>query len=50
VKWTGEQPPTPTFWMHQLRAETGADQRACLNPTVFLNKVATLLAERKADA
>jgi copper chaperone CopZ len=50
VKWTGETPPAPTFWMHQLRAETGADQRACLNPTVFLGKVANLLAERKAGA
>jgi len=48
VKWTGHAPPAPTFWMHQLRAETGADQRACLEPTVFLNEVATLMAERKA--
>lgn len=50
VKWTGETPPAPTFWMHQLRAETGADQRVCLNPAVFLNKVADLLTERKARA
>ncbi|HEY3056344.1 MAG TPA: hypothetical protein VGK31_10495, partial [Thermoanaerobaculia bacterium] len=50
VKWTGDEPPTPTFWMHQLRAETGADQRVCLNPAVFLGKVANLLAERKAGA
>ena len=50
VKWTGETPPAPTFWMHQLREEHGADQRLCLNPTVFLNKVASLLAEGKAHA
>ena len=50
VKWTGDEPPAPTFWMHQLRAEDGADQRACLNPSVFLGKVANLLAERKAGA
>src|SRR5437870_4647955 len=48
VKWTGETPPTPTFWMHQLRADSGADQRVCLNPAVFLSKVAGLLAEGKA--
>ncbi len=50
VKWTGEAPPMPTFWMHQLRADSGADQRVCLNPTVFLNRVDGLLVERKARA
>lgn len=50
VRWTGHEPPAPTFWMHQLRAETGADQRACLNPTVFVSKVATLLGTTKGDA
>ncbi len=50
VKWTGEAPPAPTFWMHQLRAETGADQRVCLNPSVFLGKVANLLGTTKAGA
>ena len=43
VKWTGDNPPQPTFWMHQLRAESGADQKACLNPTVFLSKVGEIL-------
>jgi copper chaperone len=47
VKWTGETPPAPAFWMHQLRAETGADQRACLNPAVFVGKVANLLGTTK---
>ncbi len=50
VKWTGDEPPAPTFWMHQLRAETGADQRACLNPSVFTGKVAGLLAAQKGRA
>ena len=50
VTWTGEAPPAPTFWMHQLRAETGADQRVCLNPAVFLGKVASLLGTTKAGA
>ena len=44
VQWTGDQPPAPTFWMHQLRADSGADQQACLNPTVFSGQVANLLA------
>jgi hypothetical protein len=50
VRWTGENPPAPTFWMHQLRAETGADQRVCLNPAVFVSKVATLLGTIKGGA
>jgi hypothetical protein len=50
VKWTGEHPPAPTFWMHQLRAEDGADQRACLNPAVFAGKVAALLGNTKGGA
>jgi mercuric ion binding protein len=50
VTWTGDVPPSPTFWMHQLRADSGADQRVCLNPAVFLNMVAGLLGERKARA
>ena len=50
VKWTGDTPPAPTFWMHQLRAETGADQRACLNPSVFMRKVANLLSGEKGPA
>jgi copper chaperone CopZ len=43
VKWTGDAPPAPTFWMHQLRADTGADQRICLNPAVFMEHVTSLL-------
>ncbi|GEM_PF-814380 len=50
VKWMGDEPPKPTFWMHQLRAEDGADQRACLNPSVFAGKVAGLLAAQKGHA
>lgn len=50
VKWTGDQPPAPTFWMHQLREESGADQRACLNPAVFEGKVAELLRPAKGGA
>ena len=50
VQWTGDTPPAPTFWMHQLRAETGADQKVCLNPAVFAGKVAALLGNEKGRA
>jgi hypothetical protein len=49
VRWSGDQPPTPTFWMHQLREESGADQRICLNPSIFVAKVADLLKTTKGD-
>jgi copper chaperone CopZ len=43
VRWEGEIPPTPTFWMHQLTEEAGADQRLCLVPEVLEQEVARLL-------
>jgi copper chaperone len=43
VKWNGEALPEPTFWMHQLRPESGADQKICLNPAVFTEKTSELL-------
>jgi hypothetical protein len=43
VRWSGDTPPQPTFWMHQLRSESGADQRVCLNPAVMMSKVNALL-------
>lgn len=46
VTWTGESAPQPTFWMHQLRADSGADQKACLNPAALIAKVRELLARK----
>lgn len=46
VRWTGDLPPRPAFWMHQLRADTGADQKACLNPAVFRSKVSEILRRK----
>lgn len=43
VKWEGDAPPAPTFWMHQLPRQTGADSRLCLNPGRFLREVERLL-------
>jgi copper chaperone CopZ len=39
VTWTGDAPPKPTFWMHQLTEAAGADQKMCLNPATFLREV-----------
>jgi copper chaperone CopZ len=39
ARWTGDTPPAPTFWMHQLTAAAGADQSLCLNPTAFLREI-----------
>lgn len=46
VKWEGEDPPAPSFWMHQLESEDGADQTLCLNPS-RLTREALALLERK---
>lgn len=46
VRWEGEEPPTPSFWMHQLESEDGADQTLCLNPSRLTREALSLL-ERK---
>jgi copper chaperone CopZ len=43
VEWTGNEPPKPSFRMHQLRVRSGADQKICLDPKVFVGKVTDLL-------
>ncbi len=43
VKWEENNPPEPTFWMHQLPAETGADWKFRLNPTRIAQEVLKLL-------
>ena len=45
VTWEGSQPPEPTFWMHQLPADMGADWRAFLNSAMFSQQLLTLLGE-----
>jgi hypothetical protein len=43
MRWTGRQPPVPTFWMHQLPPNVGAD------PALYLRhdpaRLATVLGE-----
>jgi hypothetical protein len=44
VTWEGQQPPHPTFWMHQL---DGADPSLllCVNPSRLGSEVGTLLGQ-----
>ncbi|MFQ5951394.1 MAG: hypothetical protein ACE5KH_04860 [Candidatus Geothermarchaeales archaeon] len=39
VVWEENQPPSPTFWMHQLAPDSGADLRFWLNRGKFLGEV-----------
>ena len=43
IKWETQQPPHPTFWMHQLE---GADPKLllCENPTRLSEEVGKLMA------
>jgi hypothetical protein len=43
VAWGTDQPPEPTFWMHQLPTVTGADGKFLLNPGRFSNELLNLL-------
>lgn len=49
IEWRGETPAKPTFWMHQLTADAGADQSLCLNPAALLREVerAVITASRR---
>ncbi|MGC1107783.1 MAG: hypothetical protein WA876_14735 [Candidatus Acidiferrales bacterium] len=44
IKWEGQDPPDPTFWMHQL---TGADPKLllCADPTRLSTEVGRLLGD-----
>lgn len=43
VTWSGELPPRPTFWMHQLPSTKGAEPGLMLNPKEFLQEFLRLL-------
>ncbi len=44
IHWSeGAPPPKPTFWMHQLSGETGAEPQRRLNERVFVNELRNLL-------
>jgi len=46
VRWEGREPPMPTFWMHQLREESGADQKLCLDPSRLTREVVKLIEKK----
>jgi hypothetical protein len=46
VRWEGSEPPMPTFWMHQLREESGADQKLCLDPSRLTREVVRLIEKK----
>ena len=43
VTWEGNEPPQPTFWMHQLTGGIGADWKILLNPTTLSQELMKLL-------
>ena len=45
VTWEQENPPPPTFWMHQLPPKLGADPRFLLAPGPLLFELMTLLGK-----
>jgi len=46
VRWEGNEPPAPTFWMHQLQE---ANQSLCLNPVALSNEVERLLTSERGN-
>jgi copper chaperone len=46
VRWEGNDPPAPSFWMHQLMEGVGADQKLCLDPSRFSREVLARLARK----
>jgi len=50
VTWEGDEPPRPTFWMHQLPAGSGADWRLQLNPTTLFQELLKLLGNGVAPS
>ena len=47
VRWEEEgSPPMPDFWMHQLRASTGADPKLRLDQARLTNEVLALIEKK----
>lgn len=45
VRWEENEPPQPTFWMHQLPSSSGADRDLVLYPTRFSQELLGLLGD-----
>ena len=48
VRWDGEEPPQPAFWMHQLPEVVGADRSRFLDPDKLANELRGLLESAAA--
>lgn len=46
-RWEGDAPPEPSFWMHQLQSDDGADQKLCLDPARLRRQTLALLEKRE---
>ena len=46
VEWDGEEPPHPTFWMHQLPDASAANRELVLYPTRFCQELLALLGDK----
>lgn len=44
IRWEEEEPPEPTFWMHQLGGSYGADPTRFLDPDVLARNLDGILA------
>ncbi len=45
VTWDEDEPPYPTFWMHQLPADSGADRDLVLYPSRVAQELLELLGD-----
>ena len=45
VRWEGDEPPQPTFWMHQHPVDYGVDPKLLLNPGRLSEEVRRLLGK-----
>ncbi len=50
ITWDQDNPPPPSFWMHQLPPKAGADPKFLLAPGPLLFELMRLLGKSDADA
>ncbi len=48
IRWEGNEPPQPSFWMHQLPADQGAPQELLLNSSRIHVELKALMEGRAA--
>lgn len=50
IRWTAENPPAPSFWMHQLGRFSGADPALHLEPAMFEQQVSKRLEQHAVQS